>query len=394
MTSPAVYRLPIPSARLIIRGTEDEPLQVLELFAGCGGAATGLHAAGMSHLTCLEGAKDAVATMRTAGLPGLHVSIPGITPYNSGTSKRPEYAPEYPWMPGWCGVVDLLWASPPCQPYSTAGKQLHEKDPRDGWPAVTYTVRATLPTWAIVENVPGVPAAEWVTDLRAAGYAHVAWRKLDAADYGVPQQRKRIFIVAGPKEFRWPAPTHSCRALAESKWITGEYWQRHGIAPAPYLLEGRTVDVPSATIRAQNAGPEITRKHPDVSPDAPAGSQRSGGSGHSAPPPWLASTSPATPTKEETRSLRSPPDGLLPWRTVRDVLPDLGGVFFDQERGAGMCERWGNPRRLTPAECAILQSFPPDYPFCGTKTSIYRQIGNAVPPPLADVMARALLASV
>jgi hypothetical protein len=131
----------------------------LTLYAGAGGADLGLLAAGVEHVACVDANADCVATLRAAGLPGIRAGIGG--PY--------EDAPAFDLSP-FVGV-DLVWASPPCQPYSRAGKGLGADDARDGWPH-TLAILATLrPRWAVVENVRGAPVETWAGELRAVSLA-------------------------------------------------------------------------------------------------------------------------------------------------------------------------------------------------------------------------------
>jgi site-specific DNA-cytosine methylase len=167
----------------------------LTLFAGAGGADVGISAAGFTHLACVEGDNNAVATLQAAGFPAVHAWIGG-----PGPNDQPAFQ--------WSGCpVFLLWASPPCQPYSQAGDKLGAVDPRDGWPATLTTIESVRPTWVIVENVVGCPVAEWSASLAALGYV-VSSATLDAADWGLPSHRRRVFIVAGPTGYQWPTPTH------------------------------------------------------------------------------------------------------------------------------------------------------------------------------------------
>jgi len=143
---------------------------------------------------------------------------------------------------------DLLAAGVPCQPFSAAGKQQGEYDPRDGFPAFLALATWLRPRAVLVENVKGLTSKQHrpyldhvCADLRETGY-HVQWRVLNAADHGVAQRRERIFVVGfldheAAGRFVWPEPTHSEAALVWSKWgdlglerggvLGGSYWSEH-----------------------------------------------------------------------------------------------------------------------------------------------------------------------
>lgn len=435
-------------------------MKCLTLYAGAGGADLGMLFAGVEHVACVDANADCVATLIAAGLPGVRAGIGG--PY--------EDAPAFDATP-YAGAVDLVWASPPCQPYSRAGKGLGADDPRDGWPHTLAVLRVVGPRWAVIENVSGAPVEVWTADLEASGYRVSRWT-MDAADYGTPQNRVREFLVAGPVVLPCPRPTHSLYALAAAKWTTGAYWTRHGIDPVgeptakerralgrlldpghgllPWrtmrdVLPGLTMavgggtnprfpgdvrterdltDEPSTTIAGPSGNqlPEVARfdpKHPPCAPDAPATTIRSGGSGHSAPPMYvrteqagatgrpLDEPSPTVPTggnqylhDRDPGARRASEPGRLdrPAPTVttteekgtraHGTPPTFNG---GPDRASDAAWLAVGRRRLTVEECATLCAFPNGYPFQGTKTSRYRQVGNCVVPPVAEVIARAVL---
>lgn len=170
-------------------------MNCLELFAGCGGAALGLRRAGFESIACVEADKWAVATLEVAGFPAVRAWIGDGGPADIPMWTPPDVS------------VDLLWASPPCQPYSMAGKREGADDARDGWPATLAAIERVRPTWFIIENVVGAPVEEWTAAVALLGYT-VSYRILDAADWGLPSHRRRIFLVGGPHEYRWPVQTH------------------------------------------------------------------------------------------------------------------------------------------------------------------------------------------
>ena len=186
-------------------------MKTLELFAGAGGAALGLEAAGFEHLACVEWDEDACATLEAAGLPAVRGDARDLSLYVG-------MAP------------DLLWSSFPCQAWSTAGKREGAQDERNMWPATEAAIDFTGPTWFVGENVVGLTNHKGAckggkacigTPLCPNAYFHqvilknlekhfdwVGWKVLDSADYGVPQRRRRVFLVGGPHPIKWPEPTH------------------------------------------------------------------------------------------------------------------------------------------------------------------------------------------
>lgn len=117
----------------------------------------------------------------------------------------------------------VWWASPPCQPFSPAGHNFGQADERNLWPELLTLVRRYRPVWLIAENVRGMLAPKhaeytrWLLDQLGELFAHVELSLVDAADYGVPQYRRRVFIACGPAPVRFPAPTHSSARLEADK---------------------------------------------------------------------------------------------------------------------------------------------------------------------------------
>jgi site-specific DNA-cytosine methylase len=193
----------------------------LELFAGAGGAALGLGAAGLEHAALCEWDRHACATLRAAGLgPVVEGDVRDLAAIAAVAGER----------------VDVLWSSFPCQAWSTAGARKGAHDGRNGWPWTVDALDRFKPAWFLGENVRGLllhrsgctaaggqrglfgtaPAEDCpgcyferviLPDLRAR-FAHVGWWLLDAADYGVPQHRRRVILWAGPAPLEEPVPTH------------------------------------------------------------------------------------------------------------------------------------------------------------------------------------------
>ncbi|MBM4391251.1 MAG: DNA (cytosine-5-)-methyltransferase [Deltaproteobacteria bacterium] len=363
-------------------------LSSVELFTGGGGLALGTHAAGFRHAALLERNADACDTIRANVAAG---AVPGIGRWvvHEGDVRAVDF--------GGIGPVDLVAGGPPCQPFSLGGKHGAFADPRNMIPEFCRAVRELQPRAFIMENVrgltraafapyfdyvlrqlalPGLPPAvdetweEHDARLRAVGTPayRVQARVLDAADYGVPQHRHRVFVVGFradlPIAWSFPAATHSGAALWASQWASGEYWRRHAIAP------------PAAPPSRRPAGPE----------------------------------------------------GLRPWRTLRDAIGDLpepeagGGGPFNHRLVPGARAypgHTGSPvdlpskalkagvhgvpggentvlfpggrlRYLTVREAARVQTFPDGWRLEGAWGEAMRQIGNAVPVKLAEAVARSV----
>lgn len=310
-------------------------MMCVELFAGAGGAALGLEAAGIEHAALCEWDAHACATLRAAGLgPVVEGDVRDLDAIEAVAGPS----------------CDLLWSSFPCQAFSMAGKRLGASDERNGWPWTVDALDRFRPRWFLAENVRGLvqhsseghpnPAAcprcyfdgVILADLRKR-FAHVGWWLLDAADFGVPQHRRRVIVWAGPAPLTPPRRTHG-PGMFTRPWVS--------------MGEALRIDVDSCF--------------------------KAGG---------ISSGKQIRPFKGPSSTITIGVDTTTPWNTagapfVCDAPPDRATV-------ATIC------RRLTVEECATLQDFPPDHPFQGTKTARYRQVGNAVPLRLAEVVGRAVM---
>ena len=326
-------------------------MNALTLFAGAGGADLGLRRAGFAHLACVEGDATACATLRAAGFPAVHAWIGG-----PGPGGQPEWQ--------WDGSsVDLLWASPPCQPYSRAGKRLGASDARDGWPATLATIDEVRPQWVVIENVRGAPVGQWECELQALGYV-TSGDLLDAADWGLPSHRTRWYLVAGPRGYRWPGSTHYGPRVP---WLLRGQRQ-------PWVGFGDALGL-SAVVAAADRGAGMIARHgdrPATLAAMPIGAVRAQGRGGHLLLSLPARAVAATEVKGTNYRATGGPQGPM---RASDSLHLATGR-----------------RRLTWQECATLVGFPADYPFQGTSEARYRQIGNAVAPVMAEVLGRNLSA--
>lgn len=325
---------------------------VLDLFAGCGGAALGLQRAGWRALACVERDEAAAGTLAAAGFPALRADVR-----------------EVDWSP-FVGRVDLVWASPPCQPGSTAGRRRGPLDPRDGWPWTFDALDVVRPTWFLAENVLGwtyhasgcrldgerhsCTGCAWENSvlpaLRARFAFTGAWR-LDAADHGVPQHRRRVILWGGPLPLRPPGPSHGDP--------DDEDTANRGLSP------WRTVrDAVGDTLLA------------DDTCDSRACYPCDGSHGRACAEPWRADRPAPTVTTTEVKGTRAhAPDWTF-----------HGGP----DRASDAAFLVAGVRRIEVVEGQRLQGLPDDWPLQGTREEQYRQIGNAVPPALAEAVGRAV----
>ena len=227
----------------------------LDLFAGAGGLALGLQAAGFRPARYYETDASACETLRH----NIDSSCPTLTgQVVEGDVTLTQWPSQGP-------PVRLLAAGAPCQPFSLAGNHLGQADPRNLFPNVMDAIRALQPKAVLIENVRGLqreslrsyfdyltrqleypPLAPKANESWADHYRRLEQHQsspqgapcysvrcalLNAADYGVPQIRYRLFIVAvraGLPDYSFPPQTHS-KATLEAYKASGEYWARHNI---------------------------------------------------------------------------------------------------------------------------------------------------------------------
>ena len=322
-------------------------MRALELFAGTGGAALGLHRAGFEHVAAVERNAAAADTLRAAGFPALAADVRSV-----------DFA-------AWRAGVDLLWASPPCQPGSIAGKRLGAGDERDGWPVTLRAIDACRPTWFLAENVLGwsyhadrcggdavaCPACDLarIQLALATRFAFSGTWLLDAADYGVPQNRRRLVVWGGPLPLadEGPTPTHAHPAAAEVRGL--EPWITMGDAIGETLHRGTC---------------ERRLCYPCDENHGRACSER-----------WRLEAPAPTVTTTDEKGTRA--NGLAGWTFN-------GGP----DRASDAAFLVAGIRRIDVAEGLKLQGFPADWPLQGTVHDRYTQVGNAVPPALAEACAR------
>lgn len=383
--------------------TAATPLRSIELFTGAGGLALGTHLAGFHHEALFEWDADACATLRENRAAA---TVKGIRRWGEIVEGDVRTISDFATFRN----LDLVAGGAPCQPFSIGGKHRGMNDGRNMIPEFVRAVRQAAPRAFILENVRGLrrkafeayfayvllelqhpevtmrPGESWedhhrrLQDVHTAGnfdglHYNVVFDVLNAANFGVAQTRERLFVVGFRSdtniEWHFPNPTHSAQALHVDQYVTGEYWERHGMKPPKSL-----------------AGTRLRRLFSDTST-------------------------------------------LLPWRTIRDVIADLPSPRADRDTIDGVTNHrlqlgarsypghTGSPidlpsktlkagdhgvpggentvvfsngkfRYLTVREAARVQSFPDAWIFKGAWSEVMRQLGNAVPKDLAQVVAQSV----
>lgn len=299
-------------------------MESIEFCAGAGGQALGLEQAGFRHAALVEIEPDFAKTLKF-NRPGWNVFAEDMNEFDGRPYKG----------------VDLFAAGLPCPPFSVAGKQLGSLDERNLFPAALRLIDEIQPKAVMIENVRGFLSAVFEdyrahlkAQLKKLGY-HTEWRLLNASDFGVPQLRPRVVIVAVKTDlsdvFDWPTvlphnpPTvgETLRDLMGANgWRGTESWVGRANEIAPTVVGG-------------------SKKHggPDLGP---------------------------------TRARAAWASLGVEGRSLAESAPERDFV--------------GMPR-LTTRMVARLQGFPDSWEFYGRKTTAYRQIGNAFPPPVARAVA-------
>lgn len=364
-------------------------MRSVELFAGAGGLGLGVAQAGFEPAAVVEWDRWACDTL-AENKPW---------PVHRGDVRKFDY--------GDLGGIELISGGPPCQPFSMGGKHNAYLDPRDMFPEAIRAVRELKPRAFVFENVKGLtrqafsnyleyvrlqlkhpeveprPGEPWIEHLgRLEGFEtsgnhdglhyNVVLRLLNAANHGVPQKRERVFIVGFRSdlgtEWRFPSETHSAAALAWTQRENGEYWDAHKVARAdrapiakapaeqPDLLPWLTVRDALNGLPDPQFEPEAAARFPDHR-FIPGARSYPGHTG-------------------------SPLD--QPAKTLKAGVHGVPG-------GENMLRRPdGSIRYFSVRESARLQTFPDDFLFHGAWGETMRQLGNAVPVRLANIVAKSV----
>ncbi len=382
-------------------------MKSIELFAGAGGLAIATANSGFKHEAVLEWDQNACDTIRRNKAEGL----PHVRDWTVVQGDVTEYD-----FKQHAGRVSFVSGGPPCQPFSIGGKHRGMDDSRNMFPQAVRAVREIAPKAFLFENVKGLLRKsfanyynyiiqqlsypeivrkgdeEW-TDHHArleraiTGGKHkglkynVVFQLLNSADYGVPQRRERVLIVGVRADlgitFSFPTATHEEDALIYDKWVSGEYWERHRVAKrnrpkVPPRLRARVERLSclwsSAILQPWRTVRDAIADLPEIGPGErcskfpnhfynPGARSYAGHNG--------------SPIDEPAKTLKAGDHGV-PGGENMVRLPD------------------GSVRYFSVRECARIQTFPDEWVLEGSWTESMRQLGNAVPVRMAEVVATEL----
>ena len=380
-------------------------MRSIELFAGAGGLALGTSYAGFDHEAVIEWDRDACNTIRENQRRGMRPAAewPEVEPTDVTRFDFSCIKPD----------LELISGGVPCQPWSQGGLHLGPEDERNLFPSVVGIVRQLRPKAVLIENVKGLTRKAfhnyfeyikhqlrypeitrrsretWLDHLRrlekhhtsgsATGlHYHLLSQLLNAADYGIPQKRERVFIVAFRSDlgihWSFPKATHSQDALLWEQWVSGEYWERHQISrkssrSIPARFRGRVAQSKSKLFAPPEAAWRTVRDAIGDLPDPLVTRDPEGFSNHRYNPgarSYAGHT--GSPMDEPSKTLKA---------GVHGVPGGENTLAFSN----------GQVRYFTVREAARIQTFPDDYVFHASWTESMRQIGNAVPVKLAQLVA-------
>lgn len=377
-------------------------MKAIELFAGAGGLGLGVTRAGFKTLDVVEWDRwccDTIRENRKRGNAGM-----GKWPLPREGDIRDFSFGQFE------GKLDLVTGGPPCQPFSLGGRHRAHQDDRDMWSEAVRVVRETKPSAFIFENVKGLTRETFATyfsyiylqlsypeialkngeswlDHRARleqhhssngssalSYQVLPPKVLNAANFGVPQKRERVFFVGFRSDMgvKWsfPEETHSREALLWDQ-TKGDYWDRHKVAkrdrPSLPAIASRLDGLPTTKAWRTTRDALLGLPDPELSPRA-----KSEFADHRYQPG----------ARSYPGHTGSPLDE--PAKTLKAGVHGVPG-------GENMLRRPnGSVRYFTIRESARLQTFPDEIIFHGSWSETMRQLGNAVPVDLAHAIARSV----
>jgi DNA (cytosine-5)-methyltransferase 1 len=348
--------------------THKSPLRVLDLFSGAGGLAYGFQSAGFKTVAGVDFDEGSLLTFRK--------NFPKAMAFCEDLSEISEELKKY--FKSLRNTIDVIVGGPPCQGFSIAGKRLID-DPRNSlYRHYIEIVKVIKPRYVVIENVPtirtmggGKIAQSIVEDLEDLNYV-VKVFTVNASDYGVPQNRKRAFFVAkqGGEPINFPAPTTPFNKLTTKDAIgdlplVDDY---HEDLPMPYSKKTTN----SFQLKMRRGSKELFN-HWSVA--------------HTAQTRAIIALVPDGGNyKDLPKKLQGTRKVNIAWTRMASDRPS-----FTIDAGHNHHFHYKANRVPTVRECARIQSFPDTFIFLGNKTSQFRQVGNAVPPLLAESLAKEIL---
>jgi len=372
-------------------------MKSIEIFSGAGGLAKGLENSGFGHVAFVESNKDACASLRL-----------------NFQSDKVFHGDIRDFDLSHISGIDLLAGGPPCQPFSLGGKHKANHDSRDMFPYAINLIERLKPKAFILENVKGLLRSSFsdyyeyillrlsypdfqcpiksnwkkhlklLRDLKSHGYKgqwyNVSYKLLNAANYGVPQTRERAFIVGVrsniKKHWKFPEPEYSEDRLIWEQYISGGYWDRHGISRPDYSTLDRRTRLKIDRVRHIYGMFQPEEKAWHTLRDALAGT----------PDPRKSQLISDHIFKDGARSYPGHTGSEIDWpsKTIKAGGHGVPGgenmIRFED----------GFIRYLTVYEAKLLQTFPKDFKVTGAWGEAMRQIGNAVPVLLAEKVGRSI----
>lgn len=374
-------------------------LSCLELFTGAGGLAKGLEMAGIQHKAFVEINSDACLTLANNYDERLI----------HNTDVRTFNFDQF-------GHIDIISGGPPCQPFSMGGKHKGNIDQRDMFPCACKAISMCTPKAFIFENVKGLlrksfnsyfeyiilrltypeidlaKSENWKDHLVKLEKIHtsgkydgvkynVIFRLLDAANYGIPQRRERVFIVGIRKdlniEWSFPQESHSLDSLLWSQFVGSAYWEKHGIKPLGFEhLDKRIRQRIDQLLKQPTLFPPGSKPWTTVRDQI----------GELPEPDTTGSFNTEHVLREGARSYPGHTGSYIdmPSKTLKAGDHGVPG-------GENMIRyQDGRIRYYTTFEAKRIQTFPESYRISGSWTESMRQIGNAVPVELGYRIAQSL----
>lgn len=377
-------------------------MRSIELFAGAGGLGIGLHKAGFHPVKVVELDRYCCDTIREN--KKRRVLCVSSWPLLEGDVRSIDFK-------SFEGKVDLISGGPPCQPFSLGGKHRAYDDTRDMFPQAIRVVREVQPKAFIFENVKGLTRLAfqnyleyvrlqlehpnliskdnqtWTEHLASLERHHtsgtrsnlhykVVVRVLNAANYGIPQKRERVFFVGFRDdlaiEWNFPEETHSLDALAWYQVKDKSYWEEHQIPNKDRLVNPRLKQRAMVLNEKPDKLRWLTVRDAIKDLPDPVGEPESAKMflNHKFQPgarSYKGHT--GSPLDEPAKTLKAGVHGV-PGGENMLACPD------------------GSIRYFTVRESARLQTFPDNYLFHGSWTETMRQLGNAVPVRLAEIIGK------